>query len=100
MARILSLDEMLVAASLSDMPGAAAFVQELREVAERLSAQLADHLEVDGPNETDFIADENGGGIMAGFAPLRANQPIPDAIKGFDVLGDWEPRAPVDRQRG
>lgn len=102
MAKMLDLDEMLIAADASGMPGAQQFVDQAVELARALSRALAEHLEVAGPVECDFEPGVDGGGILGGFAPKEGDQPCPAALQPFDKDGDWEPRSPavLDRQAG
>lgn len=94
MSKMLTTSEVLVAAIQSGMPLADAFRVELEEFTLRMGAALAEHLQVDGPAAADFFVtdDGDGGGVVVGFAPLQAGQPLPDALQPFDKSGDWEPR--------
>jgi hypothetical protein len=96
MARILSVDEMMIAAVESDMPGADILEAELRAFTERLAAALATHLEVEGPTEIDFFTDSVGGGVLGGFAPFTPDQPIPQVLANFDAIGEWVPRCAIE----
>jgi hypothetical protein len=100
MAKILNVNEMLIAAGESNMPGFDQFAAQLARIAKDLGDQLADHLGIEGPvNGCDVMAEE-GGGAMGGFAPLHAGQGIPEVLEKFDPEGDWEPRqARQERER-
>lgn len=91
MSKQLTLDEMLIAASNSNMPGLDRYVEHLEALALDLGGDLARHLDIEGPVECSLTAEE-GGGIMGGFAPKFTGQPIPDVLKEFDTLADWEVR--------
>lgn len=91
MSKQLNLDEMLIAAARSNMPGLQRHLDRLQQAAQELATELAAHLQVDGPLSCELIAEE-GCGLMGGFAPLHAGQPVPDVLADLDTLGEWEPR--------
>jgi hypothetical protein len=98
MSKQLTLDEMLIAAANSDMPGLDKYLPQLEALAQELGTDLAQHLGIEGPVNCDFTAEE-GCGILGGFAPLHEGQPVPEVLRTVDTTGDWVPREqPVARE--
>jgi len=93
MSKMLTFQEMLVAAHESEMPGVEKFLRDACELHEQLGSALADHLEIDGPVRCEF---DPGDGVdlalMGGFAPRENGQPVPPVLEECDPDADWEPR--------
>ncbi len=86
MAKILNVDDMLVAATESEMPGASDFVRIVETIATGLAHSLANHLGV-GTNFADF--QPGFGGTCAPFFSIKPDQVCPTVIDQGDVGGDW-----------
>jgi len=97
MAKMLTLDELLMAALRSDMPGAEAMALSVERLASDLAARLADHLGVEAglaQVHDDGLDDQPI--IMVGLAPLNEGDPVPEVLQAFDSEADWEPRRRPD----
>lgn len=93
----LNLDQMLEAAQRSKLPQASDFVREAESLAAKLAALLADHLKIE--TEDSFTTFQPGfGGLCAPFWPVDDEQPLPDALEGFDNEEEWQSRATHDAE--
>jgi hypothetical protein len=81
MSKMLSLENMLVAAHNSNMPGAQEFAKDACLLASELGQKLAAHLCVDGPVICDFDPTEMSAEVLGGFAPRWKDQPLPAVLR-------------------
>lgn len=89
MAKLLTLDEMLEAGRLSNLPGIEDTIKCFECLASIVAAELADHLDVEtGPATFAGLA---LAGTCAPFYPKHASQPCPPPLDQFDPT-EWEPR--------
>lgn len=101
MSKMLTVDELLLAALRSDMPEAAAIARALEDITSDLAARLADHLGVEAGQaqaHDDGLDDQPA--LMVGLAPLKDGDSLPEVLKPFDPEGDWVPRRPVLAEAG
>jgi hypothetical protein len=89
MSKLLNVDEMLEAATLSNMPGAADLVALVEDFATELAARLGDHLGVDvGDAHHEPMA---FGGTCAAFYAKHGNHVCPEALRDLDA-SEWNTR--------
>jgi hypothetical protein len=84
----IALDDMLLALFRIDRPSYDRHVKALKTVGLAVAKELGNALGI-----SPGIADYDDGGLMVGFAPKYDGQPLPKAIKDFDLEGEWLPRA-------
>jgi hypothetical protein len=84
MTKMLTLDEMMTALLETDRRLYQQHVPALRAVGQAVADDLGEALDI----ETG-VADYHDGGLMVGFAPKSAAQPVPDVLSKYDVEGDW-----------
>lgn len=101
MTKMLTVDELLMAALRSDMPEAGAMAAALEEMASHLAARLAEHLGVEA-GRAEAIDDglDDQPVLMVGLAPRNHGDSLPDVLRPFDPDGDWEPRRHVPGEAG
>jgi hypothetical protein len=98
MPKNLTIDEMLLVASRSKMPGANVLIAEAIGLANVLAVELSNHLEVSGPNAEISYYSQDETGILVSFSPAHPDQPCPEVLRDFDTESDWTD-TPRERQR-
>jgi hypothetical protein len=86
--KILNIDEMLEAASESDMPHSGAFIDQFEALAQSLATELAKHLTIAIGSNATF--EPGFGGLCVGFKSEHEGQSCPRCIDRHDEGGDWE----------
>lgn len=88
--KILSIDDMLEAASECELPSYTQHVAAIEEAATLLALALADHLKIGAAAAT--WEGKALSGTCAPFYPLKESDPCPEVIDEGDPGGDWEGR--------
>ena len=88
MAKLLTLDEIIIALARIDPKTAGGAETVIVAITQELADILAARIGVDAGQATSW-----DGGIVCSFAPLTDDEPIPDELADFDTEADWEPRA-------
>ena len=89
MAKILTLEEMILALKEYDSKKHDYYKFCIEMVAQKLANDLAEHTGTEAGN-----AEIWDGGLMCGFAPFSHTQDLPGALDPFDPEGEWVPREP------
>jgi hypothetical protein len=85
--KILSVDDVLDAASECDLPSLSVHQKILENALQALANDLANHLGIQAEN----AAYEGGfGGLCVNFRPVSADQACPAEIGDRDTGGEWE----------
>ncbi len=91
MSYTLKTDELLEALQQDGDPTAPAFQKALEGLADAMAQRLADRHQV-GVGEASFEGVAFAGTACT-FHPAYRGQPVPDAMRGFDNLEEWQPFA-------
>jgi hypothetical protein len=85
MAKLLTIDEMVLCLREIDFDQADRFARTFETLATELGEAIATQL---GVSCGEGIFDE--GGVMVAFAPKNENDPCPAALEPFDQSADWD----------
>ncbi|HBJ83243.1 MAG TPA: hypothetical protein DDZ88_05090 [Verrucomicrobiales bacterium] len=85
----LTIDEMLLAASRSKMPGAKVLIGEALALSNALANELSSHLRVNGPQAEIGFESNDDIGILVSFSPREAGGACPPVLMDFDTESDW-----------